>query len=136
MGAFKLAPVLASGCTAVLKPSELTPMTALKLAECIKKAGVPDGVINVVPGFGNEAGQALISHPGVNKIAFTGSGPVGKHIMKTASETLKSVGLELGGKSPAIVMSDANLDVALAQCENGMFVHSGQYCMAATRLFV
>lgn len=113
MAAFKIAPVLATGCTTVLKPAENTPLSALKLGEYLLEAGVPEGVINIVPGFGNEAGSALVQHPDVRKIAFTGSTAVGKQIMRDASHTLKRLNLELGGKSPVIVCEDADLDLAL-----------------------
>lgn len=113
MAAFKIAPVLATGCTTVLKPAEQTPLTALKLGEMIQRAGIPEGVINILPGFGEDAGRALVSHPDVAKIAFTGSTEVGKEIMRNASMTLKRVSLELGGKSPNIILQDVDIDAAL-----------------------
>ena len=114
MAAFKLGPVLATGCTTVLKPAENTPLTALKLGELLLEAGMPEGVVNIVPGMGPIAGNALVRHADVDKIAFTGSGPVGKHITREASYTLKRVSLELGGKSPNIIMDDADIDLAIA----------------------
>ena len=115
MAVFKIAPVLATGCTAILKPAENTPLSALKIGEILVESGMPPGVINVLPGFGNEAGAALVSHPDVDKIAFTGSTEVGKIIQRESSFTLKRLGLELGGKSPNIILEDADIDMALAQ---------------------
>lgn len=114
MATFKLAPVLATGCTTVFKPAENTPLSALKLGDYLLEAGMPDGVVNIVPGIGNEAGAAIVEHPDVSSVTFTGSTAVGKHIMREASYTLKRVNLELGGKCPVIVMDDADIDVALA----------------------
>jgi acyl-CoA reductase-like NAD-dependent aldehyde dehydrogenase len=125
MTAFKLAPVLATGCTAVLKPAENTSLSALKLGQILVDSGMPEGVINIVPGFGQEAGAALVSHTDVNKIAFTGSTAVGKEIMREASYTLKRVGLELGGKSPNIILEDADIELALAQSNFACFLNSG-----------
>ena len=113
MAMWKMGAALATGCTIVLKPAEQTPLSALYLAELIEEAGFPKGVINIVPGFGESAGQALVNHPLVDKIAFTGSTPVGKQIMRQASETLKRVTLELGGKSPNIILPDADLSRAI-----------------------
>uniref|UniRef100_A0A7S3CRF4 aldehyde dehydrogenase (NAD(+)) n=1 Tax=Strombidium rassoulzadegani TaxID=1082188 RepID=A0A7S3CRF4_9SPIT len=136
MAVFKLAPVLATGCTSVLKPAENTPLSALKLAQIMMECGLPDGVVNVVPGYGHDAGSALVNHPLVDKIAFTGSEFVGKKIMRDAAETMKRVTLELGGKSPNIIMDDANLEQAIIETHNGCFVNSGQFCMASTRVYV
>ncbi len=135
MGAWKLAPALATGCTVVLKPAEQTPLTALRLAELIAEAGVPDGVVNVVTGFGETAGGALAAHPGVDKVAFTGSTDVGKLIVHAAAGNLKKVSLELGGKSPNIVFADAE-DRAVEGAANAIFFNHGQCCVAGSRLFV
>ena len=127
---------LATGCTIVLKPAEQTPLSALYLAELIEEAGFPKGVINIVPGFGESAGQALVNHPLVDKIAFTGSTPVGKQIMRQASESLKRVTLELGGKSPNIILPDADLSRAIPGALSGVMFNQGQVCSAGSRLFV
>jgi aminomuconate-semialdehyde/2-hydroxymuconate-6-semialdehyde dehydrogenase len=133
---WKIAPALAAGNTCVLKPSELTPLSTLKLAELCGAAGVPDGVVNVLPGFGPEAGAALVAHEGVDAVAFTGSEPTGIAINSSAAKTLKKVTLELGGKSANIVCEDADLDDAIEGSVLAMFRHSGQVCLAGTRLFV
>ena len=135
MAAWKLAPALAAGCTVVLKPAELTPYTALRLGELIEEAGFPAGVVNIVTGYGAEAGQAIVNHPGIDKIAFTGSTAVGKAIMASAATTLKRVTLELGGKSPTIIMPDADLATAVPAAAQACFFNSGQLCFAGTRLF-
>src|SRR5208283_4290849 len=135
MAAWKLAPALATGCTVVLKPAEQTPLTALRLAELIAEAGVPDGVMNVVTGFGETAGSALAAHPDVDKVAFTGSTDVGKLIVHAAAGNLKKVSLELGGKSPNIVFEDAE-DAAIEGSANAIFFNHGQCCVAGSRLFV
>ncbi|MGE0582132.1 MAG: aldehyde dehydrogenase [Steroidobacteraceae bacterium] len=132
----KLAPALAAGCTLVLKPAELTPLTALRMAELCAEAGVPDGVVNVVTGFGETAGAALAAHPGVDKIAFTGSTEVGRLIVKAAVGNLKKVSLELGGKSPVIVFADAPLEQVIPGAARACFFLQGQNCMAGTRLYV
>ncbi len=132
----KLAPALATGCTLVVKPSELTPLTALKMCELIKEAGIPDGVVNVLPGLGHVAGAALSSHPDVNKVAFTGSTAVGKKIVESALGNLKKVTLELGGKSPVVVFPDADLEAVIPGAVRAAFFLQGQNCMAGTRLFV
>ena len=132
----KIAPALAAGCTLVLKPAELTPMTATRLAELCLEAGVPAGVINVVHGLGHVAGAALAAHPGVDKIAFTGSTEVGREIVRAAAGNLKKVTLELGGKSPVIVFSDADIDQVIPGAARACFFMQGQNCMAGTRLFV
>lgn len=132
----KIAPALATGCTVVLKPAELTPLTATRLAELCQEAGVPDGVINVVHGYGSAAGAALAAHAGVNKIAFTGSTDVGREIVRAAAGNLKKVTLELGGKSPVIVFPDADLEKVIPGAARACFFLQGQNCMAGTRLFV
>ena len=135
MAAWKLGPALACGNTVVLKPAEQTPLTALLLAEIIAAAGVPDGVVNVVPGFGETAGAALASHHDVDKIAFTGSTEVGRLIANAATGNLKKVSLELGGKSPNVVFDDAD-DSAIAGAANAIFFNHGQCCVAGSRLYV
>src|ERR1700689_1119919 len=136
MAAWKLAPALAVGCTCVLKPAEQTPLTALRLGELIHEAGFPDGVVNIVPGFGETAGAALASHPDVDKIAFTGSTEVGRLILKAAAGNLKKVSLELGGKSPNIIFDDADLDSAIPGAASAIFFNQGQCCCAGSRLYV
>ncbi len=135
MATWKLAPALAAGCTVVLKPAEQTPLTALRLGELIQAAGIPDGVVNIVPGFGPTAGAAIASHPGIDKVAFTGSGEVGRLILQAAAGNLKKVSLELGGKSPVIVFPDADLSVAVPGAARAIFNNSGQVCAAGSRLF-
>lgn len=136
MVAWKWGPALAAGCTVVMKPAEQTPLTALRMAELAKQAGFPDGVINVVPGYGPTAGGALVKHPDVDKIAFTGSTEVAHEIMRTAAATLKRCTFELGGKSPNIVFADANLDAAVQGAHFGLYFNQGQCCCAGSRLFV
>jgi phenylacetaldehyde dehydrogenase len=136
MAAWKLAPALAAGCTCVLKPAEQTPLSALRLGELIVEAGFPPGVVNIVTGYGETTGAALVKHPGVDKIAFTGSTAVGKLINKTATDTLKRVSLELGGKSPVIVLPDANVDAVIAGAAGAIFFNAGQVCAAGSRLYV
>jgi phenylacetaldehyde dehydrogenase len=136
MASWKVAPCLATGNVSILKPAEETPLTALRLAELMLEAGVPEGVINVVPGFGHTAGAALSSHPDVDKIAFTGSTEVGKLIVQAASGNLKKVSLELGGKSPNIVFADADIDAAVIGSANAIFFNCGQVCVAGSRLYV
>jgi acyl-CoA reductase-like NAD-dependent aldehyde dehydrogenase len=133
---WKLAPALAAGCTTVVKPSELTPLSSLKLASLCSEAGLPDGVVNVVPGDGPVAGQALVEHTDVDKIAFTGSTNVGRQVMQTAAGTMKRLTLELGGKSPNIVFADANLRYAANGACSGVFYNKGEVCAAGSRLFV
>src|SRR5271169_4658765 len=135
MAAWKLAPALATGNTVVLKPAEQTPLTALRLAGLIAEAGVPDGVVNVVTGFGETAGAALAAHPLVDKVAFTGSTEVGRLIVHAAAGNLKKVSLELGGKSPNIVFDDAS-PAAVEGAANAIFFNHGQCCVAGSRLFV
>jgi phenylacetaldehyde dehydrogenase len=127
---------LATGNTVVLKPAEQTPLAALYLAEIMAEAGLPNGVVNVVPGFGETAGAALAAHEGVDKIAFTGSTDVGRLVAKAATRNLKKVSLELGGKSPNIVFSDADPQVAIAGAANAIFFNHGQCCVAGSRLYV
>lgn len=136
MAAWKLGPALAAGNTVVLKPAEQTPLSALYLAEIMAEAGLPDGVVNVVPGFGETAGAALAAHDGVDKIAFTGSTEVGRLIARAATGNLKKVSLELGGKSPNIVFSDADPETAIAGAANAIFFNHGQCCVAGSRLYV
>ena len=132
----KMAPALAAGCTMVLKPAEDTSLTALRLGELMLEAGFPPGVFNIVTGYGEQAGAALAAHPGVDKVAFTGSTEVGKRILEAARGNLKKVTLELGGKSPAIVLDDADLDLTIPGVANAVFFNSGQVCVAGTRLYV
>ncbi len=137
MLAWKWGPALATGCTVVLKPAEQTPLTALRAAALAQEAGIPDGVVNVVPGYGPTAGAALSGHMDVNKIAFTGEYTTGQIIMKAAAESnLKRVTLELGGKSPNVVFADADLDAAVEGSYFGLFFNQGQCCCAGSRLFV
>jgi len=133
--AYKLGPALAAGCTIVIKPSELAPLSTLRLMQLVDEAGFPPGVINVVIG-GPEVGASLVRHPGVQKVAFTGQTATGKEIMRTAVDGLKRVTLELGGKSPNIVFADANLEAASAGAFGGIFFNQGQACVAGSRLFV
>src|SRR5580693_3213529 len=128
MAAWKLAPALAAGCTCVLKPAEQTPLTMLKLAGWLTDCGVPAGVVNVVTGLGETAGAAIVAHPGVDKVAFTGSAAVGKLIMKSAADTLKRVTLELGGKSPNIFFADADFEAAIDGALFGVFINQGEVC--------
>ncbi len=133
---WKIGPVLASGCTMVLKPAEDAPLTALRLGQLVLEAGVPSGVVNVVPGFGPTAGAALAAHMDVDKVAFTGSDVTGRKILEASKGNLKRVTLELGGKSPDIVFADADLEAAVAGAGMGVFANSGQICSAGTRLLV
>jgi phenylacetaldehyde dehydrogenase len=134
--AMKLAPALAAGCTTVIKPAEETSLSALRLAELLIEAGVPAGVVNVVTGDGRKAGAALAAHARVDKIAFTGSTEVGRHIIHAAAGNLKKVSLELGGKAPNIILPDADLDKAIEKSAMGAFFNAGQNCMALSRLIV
>ena len=136
MAAWKLGPALATGCTVVLKPAEQTPLTALKLGELLLEAGLPAGVVNIVPGFGPTAGAALATHPEVDKVAFTGSTEVGKTVMKIAGDQLKRVSLELGGKAPNIVFADSDIDAAVNGAMRGIFFNQGEVCCAGSRLFL
>lgn len=136
MAAWKLAPALAAGNTVVLKPAEQTPVTAMELAKLIQEAGFPEGVVNIVPGYGETAGAALAAHPGIDKIAFTGSTEVGKLIAKAAAENLTKVSLELGGKAPNIVFADADMEQAVNGAMMSIFFNQGQVCCAGSRLFL
>ena len=136
MAAWKLAPALAAGNTVVLKPAEQTPVTAMELGKLIQEAGFPEGVVNIVPGYGETAGAALAGHPGIDKIAFTGSTEVGRLIAKAAAANLTKVSLELGGKAPNIVFADADMDQAVSGAMMGIFFNQGQVCCAGSRLFV
>ncbi|MFT4029291.1 MAG: aldehyde dehydrogenase family protein [Protaetiibacter sp.] len=137
MVAYKLAPALAAGCTMVLKPSEHTSLSALYLCDLLQEAGVPDGVVNVVTGLGSEVGEAIVRHPGIDKVAFTGSTVVGRKVMRGAAESnLKNIALELGGKSPNIIFDDADLDRAAEVVARGIFGNMGQNCTAGSRILV
>jgi len=137
MMAWKLGPALATGCTVVMKPAEQTPLTALRIGELIMEAGFPEGVVNLLPGYGPTAGQALAQHPGVDKVAFTGSTEVGYEIMRNSHKhNLKRITLELGGKSANIIMDDADIDMAIAQSQLGLYLNQGQCCIAGSRVFV
>ncbi|HNN91176.1 MAG TPA: aldehyde dehydrogenase family protein [Pseudomonadota bacterium] len=136
MAAWKLAPALCCGNAVVLKPAEQTPLSALRLGELLCQAGLPDGVVNIVTGFGETAGAALAGHPQVDKVAFTGSTEVGRLIVRAAAGNLKKLTLELGGKSPNVVFADADLDPAIAGAANAIFFNQGQVCTAGSRLYV
>ena len=134
---WKLAPCLAAGNTAVMKPAELTPMTATKLMEICKEAGVPDGVVNLVHGYGvNSAGAALSEHPDVDAITFTGETKTGTAIMKAAAPTLKKISFELGGKNPNIVFADSNLDEVIETTLKSSFMNQGEVCLCGSRIYV
>jgi acyl-CoA reductase-like NAD-dependent aldehyde dehydrogenase len=134
--ALKVAPALAAGCTVVLKPSEIAPFNAFILAEAMESAGLPAGVFNLVTGFGSPAGEALVKHPGVDMISFTGSTRAGKRISELAAQTVKRVALELGGKSASVILDDADLAAAVKGTVNGCYLNSGQTCTALTRMLV
>lgn len=135
--AWKLGPALASGCTLVLKPSELTPLTALKWGELAQEAGLPEGVLNIVPGLGEVAGEALARHPEVDKISFTGSGRTARKLLQaSAASNLKKLSLELGGKSPQLIFPDADHDAAVEACFRGIFSNKGESCNAGSRVLV
>jgi acyl-CoA reductase-like NAD-dependent aldehyde dehydrogenase len=136
LAGWKLAPALAAGCTVVLKPDPATPLTALRLAELAAEVGIPAGVVNVVPGDGPTTGAYLVGHPGVDKIAFTGSTATGSEIMRLAADPVKRVSLELGGKSPSLVFADADLEDAVASTAYGIYYSAGQSCEARSRLLV
>ncbi len=136
MAAWKVAPALAAGATVVLKPSELTPLTALELGAIAEEVGLPPGVLNVVSGTGREAGEPLALHPLVDKLAFTGSVPTGRRVMMAAAQEVKNVSLELGGKSPFIVFADADVEAAVEWVMFGIFWNQGQVCSATSRLLV
>jgi aldehyde dehydrogenase (NAD+) len=133
---WKIGPALATGCTVILKPAEEAPLSPLRLGELALEAGVPPGVVNVVPGYGETAGAALAAHPGVDKVAFTGSHVTGQSIVRASAGNLKRVSLELGGKSPDIVFADADIEAAVPGAAMAVFANSGQICSAGTRLFV
>ena len=136
MAAWKLAPALAAGCTCVLKPAEQTPLTVLEFANWLSEVGLPQGVVNVITGFGETCGAPLVKHPDVNKIAFTGSAAVGKIIVKQAADTVKRVTLELGGKSPNIFFADADFEAAIDGALFGVFINQGEVCSAGSRILV
>ena len=136
MAAWKLAPALAAGCCVILKPAEQTPLSALRLGDLICEAGFPDGVVNIVPGYGETAGAALAAHDQVDKVAFTGSTEVGKLIVHAATGNLKKVSLELGGKSPNVVFKDSDIDAAIGGAASAIFFNQGQTCCAGSRLYV
>lgn len=136
MAAWKVAPALAAGCSMVLKPSEVTPLTALELARIADEAGLPAGVLNVVPGLGKDAGAPLSEHPGIDKLAFTGSVPTGSRIMQAAARDIKNISLELGGKSPFIVFADSDLEAAVEWIMFGIFWNKGEVCSATSRVLV
>ena len=136
MGMFKIAPALIMGNTLVLKPASVTPLTAVIIAEAAKAAGIPDGVINVIPGPGGELGRILCTHKDVDKISLTGSTEVGREVMKMAADTIKKVTLELGGKSANIILDDADIDLAVEGACFGTFFHQGQVCESGTRVLV
>lgn len=135
MASMKLAPALAAGCTIVLKPAEETSLTALRLGELMIEAGLPDGVVNIVTGLGETVGAALAAHPDVDKVAFTGSTEIGKMIVSAARGNLKKLTLELGGKSPAIIMPDADMGLAIPGVARGIFANAGQVCVAGSRVY-
>ena len=136
MVAWKWGPALATGCTIVMKPAEQTPLSCLRMGELALEAGVPEGVINIVPGYGPTAGASLVKHPGVDKIAFTGEHLTAQIIMRDAAQSLKRLTFELGGKSPNVIFADSDLDAAVAGAEFGLFFNQGQCCCAGSRVFV
>jgi acyl-CoA reductase-like NAD-dependent aldehyde dehydrogenase len=136
MAAWKLGPALACGNTVILKPAEQTPLTALRLGELIMEAGLPEGVLNIITGFGPGAGSSIAEHPAIDKVAFTGSTEVGKIILQASAGNLKKVSLELGGKAPNVIFPDADLDQAVPTSMMGVYFNSGQVCCAGTRIFV
>lgn len=136
MAAWKLGSALAVGCTVVIKPASETPLSLLYIAKLFKEAGFPDGVVNIVPGSGRGAGEAITTHPLVDKVAFTGSTNVGKDVMRKAADQLKDVTLELGGKSPSIILEDANVEKAIEGAFSGTMYNHGQNCSATTRIYV
>ena len=136
MAVAKIAPALAAGCTVVLKPAELTPLTAIRLARLIERVGIPPGVVNIVTGYGDPAGKAIVEHPDVDRISFTGSTATGKWIVQASAGNLKRVSLELGGKSPVLIFPDADLEKAIPGAAMGIFGNAGQVCVAGSRLYV
>jgi phenylacetaldehyde dehydrogenase len=135
MACLKIAPALAAGCTLVLKPAEQTPLTAMRLADLVAEAGFPAGVVNIITGYGHSAGDRMVKHPDVDKVAFTGSTEIGKLINRNATDTLKHVTLELGGKSPVVIMPDVNVAEVAPGAAGAIFFNSGQVCVAGSRLF-
>ena len=135
MACLKIGPALAAGCTTILKPAEQTSLTALRLADLVAEAGIPAGVVNVITGYGHHSGDRLVKHPDVDKVAFTGSTEIGKLINKNATDTLKHVTLELGGKSPVVIMPDVNVAEAAPGAAQAIFFNSGQVCVAGSRLY-
>lgn len=133
--AWKLAPALAAGCSCILKPAELTPLSSLYLGSLLQEAGVPEGVISVLPGVGRDVGSALVRHPGVGKISFTGSTGVGRQLLVDSAQNIARVSLELGGKSPFIIFADADLDVAIPAAADAIFSNAGQVCVAGSRIY-
>ncbi|NQW72201.1 MAG: aldehyde dehydrogenase family protein, partial [Actinobacteria bacterium] len=133
---WKMGPALAAGNTVVMKPAELTPMSALRIGELMNEVGFPAGVVNIIPGYGATAGQRIVEHPGIAKVSFTGSSAVGKGVARQAADTLKQVHLELGGKGANIVFADANLIAAVNGTAFGIFHNQGQACIAASRLII
>ncbi|WHY76569.1 aldehyde dehydrogenase family protein [Neobacillus sp. WH10] len=136
MASWKMGAALATGCTIILKPAEQTPLSILYAAKLIQEAGFPAGVVNIVPGFGPSAGAAIVNHHDIDKVAFTGSTATGKYIMRQAAETIKNITLELGGKSPNIILEDADLEEAIPGAFNGIMYNHGQNCSAGSRVFV
>ena len=134
IGMWKIAPALACGCTLIVKPAEITPLTALRIGELALEAGVPPGVLNIVTGKGRVVGDALVAHPGVDKVTFTGSPSVGRGILQGAASNFKRVTLELGGKSANLIFPDANLDNAVRAAASGIFFNTGQVCSAGSRI--
>ncbi|MDA5193867.1 aldehyde dehydrogenase family protein [Govanella unica] len=133
---WKIAPALAAGCTIVFKPAEETPLTSLYIGQLLLEAGVPAGVVNIVPGYGHIAGAAITAHPGIRKVSFTGSTEVGRHIIQSSSGNFKKLSLELGGKSPLVIFADADLERAIPAAANAIFFNAGQVCIAGSRLYV
>ena len=136
IGMWKVAPALACGCAVVLKPAEITPLSALRVGDLALEAGLPPGVLNVVPGFGKSAGRALVDHPDIDKVTFTGSPAVGREVLAGAAGNLKRVTLELGGKSANVIFADADLDAAVKAASAGIFFNTGQVCSAGSRILV
>jgi len=136
MQAWKLGPALAAGCTVVLKPAEQTPLTALRVGELLIEAGMPKGVVNILPGYGPTAGGAMTRHPDIDKIAFTGSTEVGHIVMEACSKSMKRITMELGGKSPMVVFADCDLQRAVDSAHVGLFLNQGQCCIASSRIYV
>lgn len=134
--AWKLAPALAAGCSCILKPAELTPLSSLYLGRLLQEAGIPDGVVNVLPGHGRDIGAALVKHPLVSKVSFTGSTSVGKNLQADSTHDITRLSLELGGKSPVLIFDDADLDIAIPTAADAIFGNAGQVCVAGSRIYV